>query len=268
MKNYRRRTSIAFLLIFIGVSVGGCSWERTRSGAPTGDSSAASLDWEGLYRGVVPCADCEGIETTIVLQRQGSYRLSASYMGKSLAPFEQQGRFAWDPAGGIVILDGLRDRPNRYLVGENHLVQLDMEGRRITGPLADRYRLAKVEEVKAAQVVALTETTWKLVELFGTPVKEAAQGKAPFIFLRSRENRFQGFGGCNTFGGSYELKEGNRIRFFGIAATLMACPDPATETELLKALNEADNYALKGDSLSLNRARMAPLARFEAAPRP
>jgi hypothetical protein len=34
----------------------------------------------------------------------------------------------------------------------------------------------------------------------------------------------------------------------------------------MKALNTADNYNVDGQKLVLNRARMAPLARFEAVP--
>jgi hypothetical protein len=36
------------------------------------------------------------------------------------------------------------------------------------------------------------------------------------------------------------------------------------ETDMNKALNMTDSYSVKEDTLILNRARMAPLARFEA----
>ena len=32
----------------------------------TGDNSMTALDWAGTYKGTVPCADCEGIETCVV----------------------------------------------------------------------------------------------------------------------------------------------------------------------------------------------------------
>jgi len=44
---------------------------------------------------------------------------------------------------------------------------------------------------------------------------------------------------------------------------LMACPDQNLEKELLNVLGEADNLSTDGEYLSLNKARMAPLARFE-----
>jgi heat shock protein HslJ/uncharacterized lipoprotein NlpE involved in copper resistance len=233
------------------------------------DSSATSLDWGGVYRGVVPCADCEGIETTITLATDGSYRLEARYLGKSDGAFEQQGFFTWNPEGNVIALEGLTNRPILYLVGENHLVQLDLEGRRITGPLADRYRLAKIGgQAGPPETVSLTETTWNLTELNGKPVVAAGGGKTPHLLLSTEGNRLQGFGGCNAFTGSYEVKQGMRISFHGIAATLKACPEMEVESQLFKVLETADNYALKGRGLSLHKARMAPLARFEAAQRP
>jgi len=46
---------------------------------------------------------------------------------------------------------------------------------------------------------------------------------------------------------------------------MMACLNMEIEDELKRALEMADNYSLSSDGkfLSLNRARMAPLARFE-----
>ncbi|MFU8831928.1 MAG: copper resistance protein NlpE N-terminal domain-containing protein, partial [Wenzhouxiangella sp.] len=42
------------------------------SASPTpADSSRLSLDWVGTYSGVVPCASCPGIETSITLNDDG-----------------------------------------------------------------------------------------------------------------------------------------------------------------------------------------------------
>ena len=46
-------------------------------------------------------------------------------------------------------------------------------------------------------------------------------------------------------------------------STLMACENMEVETELAKVLEQADNYTIEGDILSLNKARVAPLARFK-----
>lgn len=110
----------------------------------TADNSKTSLDWAGTYKGTVPCADCEGIETTISIGTDSSYTLTLSYLGKKeAAVVEKKGTFSWNDAGSIILLSGISDGPSQYLVGENKLIQLDLAGNRITGELAARYELVK-----------------------------------------------------------------------------------------------------------------------------
>lgn len=103
------------------------------------------------------------------------------------------------------------------------------------------------------------------MELFANPVRhDDTYRKEAHMILKIEGDRLQGNGGCNSFVGSYELKSGNRIAFSHIVATQMACANMDIESQFLKALNTADSYLVRGDTLTLNRARMAPLARFEA----
>jgi len=109
-----------------------------------GHSSKNALDWDGTYKGIVPCADCEGIETTLVLGKELTYTLKTKYLGKSDAKvFEEKGKFSWDKSGQVITLDGIKDAPNKYFVGENKIIQLDMDGKEITGEQADLYILKK-----------------------------------------------------------------------------------------------------------------------------
>jgi heat shock protein HslJ len=45
---------------------------------------------------------------------------------------------------------------------------------------------------------------------------------------------------------------------------MMACPDMKTEQILAEVLKTVDNYSLSGQRMTLNKARMAPLAVFQA----
>ncbi len=111
----------------------------------------------------------------------------------------------------------------------------------------------------------MVETYWKLTELMGKPiVKNENMQKEIYIILKKEGNRVNGFSGCNTIMGQYELKEGSRITFSGMASTMMACPDMATESEFNKMLGTVDNYSINGNTMTLNKARMAPMARFES----
>lgn len=230
------------------------------SSQPMADNSMNSLDWDGVYTGVLPCADCEGIETTISLAKDLTYNIKTKYLGKSEEVFEKSGSFSWNETGSLITLAGFAkgEGPSKYFVGENWIAQLDLEGNRITGALEDKYVLKKVKEV------TLTDTKWKLVEFMGKAVEyKNPNHKDIFLQLNSADSSAFGFSGCNTFRGSYELKEGNRITFSKMASTLMACPDMELEREFMKVIETADNYNFDGKMFVLNKARMAPLARFE-----
>jgi len=112
---------------------------------------------------------------------------------------------------------------------------------------------------------SITDKYWKLIEINGKPVTSETVAKEPFIILKNEDQRVNGNGGCNTIFGTYEISEGNRIKFSQMATSLMACLNMEVEDALKKALDMADNYSVSEDGkyLSLNRARMAPLARFE-----
>jgi uncharacterized lipoprotein NlpE involved in copper resistance len=107
-------------------------------------NSQNSIDWQGTYKGITPCADCEGIETEITLNENLSYVMKTKYLGKRDGKiFEEKGNFVCDKSGGSITLKGLKDRLSNYKVGENRLIQLDMNGNIISGALAEKYVLAK-----------------------------------------------------------------------------------------------------------------------------
>ena len=109
----------------------------------------------------------------------------------------------------------------------------------------------------------LEGTYWKLVEINGAPV-DMGLDREPFLQFDADENRVSASGGCNGMGGTYALKPNNRLSFFQLIGTMMACPNMEVETQLSDVLARTDSYAIYGDTLSLFRARMAPLARFVA----
>lgn len=110
----------------------------------------------------------------------------------------------------------------------------------------------------------IEEKYWKLTELYGKKISPGDNQKEQHFILSGKDKRITGYGGCNSFAGTYELKEGNRIKFSRLISTMMMCPDMQNEEQFLKVLEVADNYSLSADTLSLNKARMAPLAKFLA----
>lgn len=229
---------------------------------PDKHTSRISLDWAGTYKGILPCANCEGIETTLRINSDRTFQLITKYLGKKSDSLETFGTFVWNNEGNTIVLDNILNAPNKYFVKENSLVQLDLQGNFISGDLSDKYVLQKVT---ALPIYKITDVTWRLVEIQGRTVSRLDKNKKPIqLRLNSKENRVNGFAGCNNFWGSFNLQNGNRISFSKMASTLMACPDLQLETELYRVLEKVDNYTIKNNSLYLNKAKMAPLAKFEA----
>ncbi len=102
-----------------------------------------SLDYLGTYKGTLPCADCEGIETEIILSKDETYVKKTKYSGKDEKVFEELGDFTWQEDGNTLSLEGIDTEPTLYFVSENKLIQLDQEGNKIEGNLAKNYELSK-----------------------------------------------------------------------------------------------------------------------------
>ena len=111
--------------------------------AGTPDNSANSLDWKGTYKGILPCAVCQGLVTELTLNGDNTYNLKTTYLGRDSIGTKEIGNFYWSKEGGIITLANGKNRPGKYLVGENKITQLDMNGSKITGALADNYVLTK-----------------------------------------------------------------------------------------------------------------------------
>jgi len=84
------------------------------------DTARTSLDWNGIYKGTVPCSDCEGTQVLLELKQDGTYMQSFSYIGKVSATVMDEGNIAWNTAGNEITINDMR-----YFVAENHLILLD-----------------------------------------------------------------------------------------------------------------------------------------------
>jgi len=108
------------------------------SGTVLGALSAEDI--AGVYTGVLPCADCAGIEMTLTVKEDETYRLEQRYQGRE-GTFTHEGK--WRLSEDVLELDGVTDAPNKYLVEAGRLVMLDMEGKKVEGALAESYILKK-----------------------------------------------------------------------------------------------------------------------------
>lgn len=256
-----RKTALLYFLFLLLIAA--CTTPRdTEETTYTTDmhNSQNSLDWAGVYEGIIPCASCEGIETKIRINYDLTYEMARVYVGKNDSIFTKEGTFTWTEDGGSIILDNIPEgeAARKYMVGENLLFQLDLDGNRITGELSDRYILRK-------RTTGVSDVRWILKEIYGNDIaKNYTFREMPHLTLVSEENRMTGNAGCNSFHGHYEITGEDRIAFSEIASTKIACEEMEVETELFNILETVNTFSIHGDTLIINRARMAPLALFVA----
>jgi copper homeostasis protein (lipoprotein) len=137
--------SAAFLagaLFLFGGCAPGADTPTPPAGDPAPPAGAVGFtvpDAPRAWRGVLPCADCAGIHTTLELRPDGTFRIDAAYLG--LAPeriaegdtlFGSRGRWTLDGDPGRIRLDGGLDGPRFFRGAEGGALRaLDRSGAEI-----------------------------------------------------------------------------------------------------------------------------------------
>lgn len=109
---------------------------------PDMHTSENALDWNGTYEGIIPCADCPGIETKLTLNEDKTFELSVLYQDQEKKPTVSKGLFTFDTTGNIITLDKAGNNTS-YKVKEGCLSMLDADGKEIEGALKTNYVLNK-----------------------------------------------------------------------------------------------------------------------------
>ena len=247
---------VKIILVAIVLGIASCNSaqkSKTKQVIPVGDNSRTSLDWNGRYQGIIPCADCEGIKTQLTLKEDLTYTLETKYLGSSNDVIKVEGKFSWNEKGNTITLDN--SNKQQYFVGENLLFHLDKNGKRITGELADKYALEKEKAELAGKY-------WKLVRLNGKDVKSEA--REPHIKFETENTRASGNSGCNQFSCSFELPGPNRIKFGNVMSTKMACIGDSIEDDFFQVLEKTSIYSLTANELKIKDEYETTLAIFES----
>jgi copper homeostasis protein (lipoprotein) len=140
---------LAFLLFaFIALS---CypAFAETTSNADV-QHSQKSINLSGLYLGFYPCSDCQGIRTTLALNKNNTYVYISLYVGKSDREFVEKGKFTLTENGDRIVLTPRKGSTTtqEYLIDDDILIKLDEDGNRLTKDGADGYILKRKDVVK------------------------------------------------------------------------------------------------------------------------
>ena len=136
--------ALLYIAIFAGYS--SVFAETTESKDTAAHHAHARLDWPGVYNGFLPCADCIGVKTSLALNANNTYILITQNVGKSPREFVEKGKFTWgDNNDKIILTPRDSSTPRQYLVGDDKLIELDGNGKRISGKQADSYILRRTD---------------------------------------------------------------------------------------------------------------------------
>lgn len=113
------------------------------------ESLVGNMAWTGEYEGTLPCADCEGIETLVVLNDDNTYVITEHYLkGDDSMQSEETGVFEFDESDNTFTLmpskENDQGRNRLYLLEENQLVALKQDGSKVEGDIGSYYVLTKL----------------------------------------------------------------------------------------------------------------------------
>ena len=146
-----KTTTLALFCIMTLAFTGCQNNEGTNSGSTTiSDTvtivdmhgSQLPLDWNGTYEGTLPCADCSGIKTTIVLKDDNTFTQHVEYLDRD-TEFNEKGKIEWNQNGNSITLVSDDGGKQLFKVKEGSLAMLDADGKENTGDLAEHYVLNK-----------------------------------------------------------------------------------------------------------------------------
>lgn len=225
-------------------------------------TSQNSLAWWGVYTGILPCADCEGIKTRLVINRDSSFQKTSEFLGTEAdLVTADEGLFEWSEDGSSILMRGTEEK-SMYQVGENRLILLDEERNPI-----------KTQEASPAELHKqfpddrMENIRWIPVEIAGQTVDESIEfHRPPSVLFSFNTSHIHGSGGCNTFFGGYK-RDGYALEAKNIASTAMACTPELMDFEqaLFGALNNVKSWSASEHHLSLLDADENVVARFERA---
>ncbi|WP_343532017.1 META domain-containing protein [Pedobacter sp.] len=119
-------------------------------------------------------------------------------------------------------------------------------------------------QAQATTTVDLFDKEWKLKELNGKAiVLDTTFKKEPHLVFHKEKEQLSGNGGCNSFSGSYKLKDGNNIELSEGGATMMACPNLKIESEFFEVLKQVRSYRIENNSLLLDNEKKEAVAKLE-----
>jgi heat shock protein HslJ len=166
------------------------------------------------------------------------------YVGKSAEAIKETGRYNVTE-DGILVLNKSDEGINRFREVPRGLLMLDVNGKEITGALADSYLLTPKKQEKGSIFSNQQDTIpdkrlnnmWVMVQLQDSILNpDNFMSGLPRIDLSAARHEVSGHDGCNRIRGSFSTK-GNSITFGQLITTKMACPHKEWSQKIAPSLS-------------------------------
>jgi copper homeostasis protein (lipoprotein) len=247
--------TIIFIVVIASIALIACKpSSRTANGVADMHNSMNSLDWEGVYLGMLPCDGCAEMKSMLRLTTDMQFVLEADAGQHEI--IRRKGAFQWNENGNSITLEMDNDSrlPKVYTVGEKRIT--------LAGELAHNHNTSHY--ILEKDNGNLLETRWKLTALKGKSIENpGSMNVEAFLEFKAVNNRVHGQGGCNTFSGEFTMSDNQKISFSDMLTTRMFCPEMQIEQAILDALKQVDSYEINNDQLIL-KGNSASLATFQA----
>ena len=236
-------------ILFVGVSL-----LAVMLGACAAQGTAIPVTGETAVSGAATAVATAGLPPQAVLAAQEWLAAQLSVAAERVQILEVEEAEWTDSCLGL----GRPDESCLQAITPGWMAVFEINGQRYevrTDETGSVIRLASPEGVPGAAggETGLENTQWTLVS-FGEPGAEtplAAGSEAITLLLAA--GQAGGFGGCNAYGGSYQV-DGPSISFSDITRTEMACADTEVtdqEQRYFQALETASEYVVEGDQLRI-----------------
>lgn len=139
-----RKISLLLCLVLAGCASTPDQTKDENKAHPEVENARTSVNWQGTYQGIFPCADCEGIATMLSLNPDMTYALRTRELGKEEIDKKSNGTFTWNKKNSHISFK-IGEQVRTFRVGQGFVQLTQADGRPIKASNPERYYLEKTD---------------------------------------------------------------------------------------------------------------------------